>query len=174
MVNIFDLPRAEVIRIAVFVEMESEFRHVERTPLTPIQSEGKTSGIFTKQAVNEPRSKRVPNHASRSENHSFGQPHTRLQDGQARNNTSPAKAKQRTNSLRRAKNSSEVLRQRALKRSNTIDVPPEGIGISGLGGREARHFTVGNVGHNGKMYLRYGDTINSWIFGVKAQYELII
>ncbi|EEH08620.1 conserved hypothetical protein [Histoplasma capsulatum G186AR] len=134
--------------------MESEFRHVERTPLTPIQSEGKTSGIFTKQAVNEPRSKRVPNHASRSENHSFGQPHTRLQDGQARNNTSPAKAKQRTNSLRRAKNSSEVLRQRALKRSNTIDVPPEGIGISGLGGREARHFTVGNVGHNGKMYLR--------------------
>ncbi|KKZ65148.1 hypothetical protein EMCG_09015 [[Emmonsia] crescens] len=134
--------------------MESQFRHAERTPLTLTQSEGKTSRIFTGRAVNESGSKRPLNHALRSENYTFGQPHTTLQDGNMQNKSPPANGRQRTNSLRRIKNSSEVLRQRALKRSNTIDITPEGIGNAILGGREARNFTVGNVGHNGKMYLR--------------------
>ncbi|KLJ07538.1 hypothetical protein EMPG_16991 [Blastomyces silverae] len=134
--------------------MESQFRHGERTPLTPVQSEGKTSGVFTGRATNETRLKRTPNHGLRSEKQSLGQPHTRLQDGNVQNESATANGRQRTNSLRRVKNSSEVLRQRALKRSNTIDVTPEGIGNAVLGGREARHFTVGNVGHNGKLYLR--------------------
>ncbi|KAL2375488.1 hypothetical protein RJ035_001369 [Blastomyces gilchristii] len=134
--------------------MQSQFRHGERTPLTPAQSEGKTPGVFTGPATNETRLKRTPNHALRSEKQSLGQSHSRLQDGNVQKETATANGRQRTNSLRRVKNSSEVLRQRALKRSNTIDVTPEGIGTVGLGGREARHFTVGNVGHNGKLYLR--------------------
>jgi hypothetical protein len=73
-------------------------------------------------------------------------------DGKIPNGT----GKGRTNSLRRVKNSSELLRQRSLKRSKTDDIMPEGIGNSG--GREGRHFTVSNVGHNGKIYLRYGLT----------------
>ncbi|OJD23444.1 hypothetical protein ACJ73_05202 [Blastomyces percursus] len=135
--------------------MESEFRHGEQTPPTPVQSEGKTSGVSTAQATNETRLKRTPNQILRSEKQSLGQPHTRLlQDGNLQNESATTNRRQRTNSLRRVKNSSEVLRQRALKRSNTIDVTPEGIGNAVRGGREARHFTVGNVGHNGKLYLR--------------------
>ncbi|KAL1961595.1 hypothetical protein VTN77DRAFT_1421 [Rasamsonia byssochlamydoides] len=54
-----------------------------------------------------------------------------------------------TASLLRVKNSTEVLRQRSLKRSNAplaVDVPSSG--------REGTHFTVGNVGNNGRIYLR--------------------
>ncbi|OJD15469.1 hypothetical protein AJ78_04264 [Emergomyces pasteurianus Ep9510] len=134
--------------------MQSQFRHVERTPLTPVQSEGKTSGIFTGRAENGSQVKLPHNHALRSEKHAFGQLHTTSKGGTMQNKSPPANGRQTTNSLRRIKNSSEVLRQKALKRSNTIDVTPEGIGNAMLGGREARNFTVGNVGHNGKMYLR--------------------
>ncbi|PGH03743.1 hypothetical protein GX51_03887 [Blastomyces parvus] len=134
--------------------MGSQFRHGERTPLTPVQSEGKIPGVFTGRETNETRLKRAPNQVPRSEKQSFGQPHTKLKDGNVQNESATANGRQRTNSLRRVKNSSEILRQRALKRSNTIDVTPEGIGNVALGGREARHFTVGNVGHNGKLYLR--------------------
>ncbi|OAX84370.1 hypothetical protein ACJ72_01262 [Emergomyces africanus] len=134
--------------------MESQFRHVERTPLTPVKSEGKPTGIFTERAANESQSKQLHNHSLRSEKHAFRQLHTTSQGGTMQNKSNPANGRQRTNSLRRIKNSSEVLRQRALKRSNTIGVAPEGIGYAMLGGREARNFTVGNVGHNGKMYLR--------------------
>ncbi|KAL8758826.1 MAG: hypothetical protein Q9184_003809 [Pyrenodesmia sp. 2 TL-2023] len=52
-------------------------------------------------------------------------------------------------SLRHVKNSTEVLRQRSAKRAN------QGVGVdSAPGGKEGRHFTVANVGNNGKIYLR--------------------
>lgn len=52
-------------------------------------------------------------------------------------------------SLRHVKNSTEVLRQRSAKRAN------QGVGADSTpGGREGRHFTVANVGNNGKIYLR--------------------
>lgn len=59
--------------------------------------------------------------------------------------------KERTQSLLRMKNSAEVLWQRSMKRSNNI---PESV-PEFLPSREGKHFTVGNVGNNGRLYLRY-------------------
>ncbi len=58
--------------------------------------------------------------------------------------------KERHNSLRHVKNSTEVLRQRSVQTS-LGNITPDG----GSGGREGRQFTVGNVGNNGMIYLRY-------------------
>ena len=49
----------------------------------------------------------------------------------------------RQHSLRRVKNSNEVMRQRSSNRQD-----------SASGGREGRQFTVANVGNNGRIYLR--------------------
>ena len=61
-----------------------------------------------------------------------------------------ATARGRPTSLRHAKNSKEVLRQRSANRGNK-DAAPDGTS----GGREGRQFTVANVGNNGRIYLRY-------------------
>jgi len=53
------------------------------------------------------------------------------------------------NSLRRVKNSKEVMRQRSTNRNNQ-DSAPDGT----AGNREGRQFTVANVGNNGRIYLR--------------------
>jgi len=55
----------------------------------------------------------------------------------------------RQNSLRHVKNSTEVLRQRSLKRG-TNGAVADGNGVT----KEGRQFTVANVGINGKIYLR--------------------
>ncbi len=55
----------------------------------------------------------------------------------------------RHNSLKRVKNSTDILRQRSLKR-NAKDVATEASTTT----REGKHFTVANVGSNGKIYLR--------------------
>lgn len=55
----------------------------------------------------------------------------------------------RQNSLRRVKNSTDVLRQRSTKATSS-DIAPDGLS----GGREGRQFTVANVGNNGMIYLR--------------------
>lgn len=55
----------------------------------------------------------------------------------------------RQNSLRRVKNSTDVLRQRSTK-ATSRDIVPDGLS----GGREGRQFTVANVGNNGMIYLR--------------------
>ena len=55
----------------------------------------------------------------------------------------------RQNSLRRVKNSTDMLRQRSTK-ATARDVVPDGLS----GGREGRQFTVANVGNNGMIYLR--------------------
>ena len=55
----------------------------------------------------------------------------------------------RQNSLKRTKDSTDVLRQRSLKRDgkgSVVDSNPTT--------REGRQFTVANVGNNGKIYLR--------------------
>ena len=55
----------------------------------------------------------------------------------------------RQNSLKRTKDSTDVLRQRSLKRDakgGAVDPNPST--------REGRQFTVANVGNNGKIYLR--------------------
>ncbi|PGH09372.1 hypothetical protein AJ79_05684 [Helicocarpus griseus UAMH5409] len=132
------------------MKMESQFLHLGRTPLTPIQSEGKTSGVFATQTVDESQSKRHPNH----EKYGFGHPRTFSRDRNIHNKSPPRKGTQRTNSLRKMKYSSEMLKQKYLKRSNTIDITSGGMGNAKPTGREPRNFTVGNVGHNGKMYLR--------------------
>ena len=67
-----------------------------------------------------------------------------------RNATEKAGIRGRQNSLRRVKNSKEVLRQRSANRDNK-GVAPDGLS----GGREGRQFTVANVGNNGRIYLRY-------------------
>ncbi len=58
--------------------------------------------------------------------------------------------KERQNSLRHVKNSTEVLRQRSAQTGGGT-ITPDGSS----GGREGRKFTVGNVGNNGIIYLRY-------------------
>ncbi|KAI4164542.1 MAG: hypothetical protein LQ342_001855 [Letrouitia transgressa] len=63
--------------------------------------------------------------------------------------TQRAGSRGRQPSLRHVKNSTEVLRQRSQKRANQ-DVTPDGNSE----GRKGRHFTVANVGNNGKIYLR--------------------
>ncbi|KAL8800131.1 MAG: hypothetical protein Q9182_005404 [Xanthomendoza sp. 2 TL-2023] len=52
-------------------------------------------------------------------------------------------------SLRNVKDSTEVLRQRSAKGANQ-----DSLSDNTSGGREGRHFTVANVGNNGKIYLR--------------------
>lgn len=66
-----------------------------------------------------------------------------------RNNSAPVTAhKKRSNSLRRAKNSTEVLRQRSIK-SGKKTKPLETIPDN----KEGRTFTIGNVGTGGILYL---------------------
>ncbi|EXJ88071.1 hypothetical protein A1O1_04999 [Capronia coronata CBS 617.96] len=67
-----------------------------------------------------------------------------------RNKSAPnGTQKKRSNSLRRAKNSTEVLRQRSTK-SGRKTRPLEPIADT----REGRNFTIGNVGTGGILYLR--------------------
>ncbi|KAL1873759.1 hypothetical protein Plec18167_006277 [Paecilomyces lecythidis] len=61
------------------------------------------------------------------------------------------RGKERAQSLLRVKNSAEMLWQRSTKRSNNI---PESVPEIAPSGREGKHFTVGNVGNNGRLYLR--------------------
>lgn len=62
-----------------------------------------------------------------------------------------AAARGRQNSLRRVKDSTDMLRERSLHRTQSKkDTPAEGT----AGGREGRQFTVANVGNNGMIYLR--------------------
>ena len=58
--------------------------------------------------------------------------------------------RERGNSLRHVKNSTEMLRQRSAKGQQRDNA---GDGPAAL--REGRQFTVANVGVNGKIYLRY-------------------
>lgn len=60
--------------------------------------------------------------------------------------------KTRKNSLRRVKDSTEVLRQ---KSTSTRHVANASDGTSATASKGGRHFTVGNVGTGGKLYLRY-------------------
>ncbi|KAL1960880.1 hypothetical protein VTO42DRAFT_5863 [Malbranchea cinnamomea] len=77
--------------------------------------------------------------------------HTVTQTGNL-SQQSPARrtGRLRTTSLRRTDNRNESTR-RGLQESPTS--PREGTGPRSVG-REGRYFTVGNVGHNGKIYLR--------------------
>ena len=72
------------------------------------------------------------------------------------------------NSLRRVKNSTDMLRERSLHRAQSKrDAPAEGT----AGGREGRHFTVANVGNNGMIYLR--SVIVSLLFAAKSGNSLM-
>ena len=57
----------------------------------------------------------------------------------------------RQNSLRRVKNSTDMLRERSLHRQRS---KKEAAAESNPVAREGRQFTVGNVGNNGMIYLR--------------------
>lgn len=54
-------------------------------------------------------------------------------------------------SLSPARGVNEPVGPRPSKRSQSRDITADGL----TGSREGRHFTVGNVGQNGKIYLRY-------------------
>ncbi|GKZ37172.1 guanine nucleotide exchange factor lte1, partial [Aspergillus brasiliensis] len=53
-------------------------------------------------------------------------------------------------SLLRVKDSHEILRKRSFKRPDTSQAPSD----AAVGAREPNNFTVGNVGQNGKIFLR--------------------
>lgn len=77
---------------------------------------------------------------------------TVAQGGTSRNLTESKAARDRSaTSLPRAKDSHEMLRQTPLQRSRTHQTPRGVV----AGAREPKHFTVGNVGQNGKIFLRY-------------------
>ena len=70
-------------------------------------------------------------------------------DPEKRKSFEQPRSRSRANSLRHVKNSNEVLRQRSIKKSrkeNEMERTPST--------KEGRHFTVANVGTNGKIYLR--------------------
>ncbi|KAL8880059.1 MAG: hypothetical protein Q9198_002454 [Flavoplaca austrocitrina] len=71
-------------------------------------------------------------------------PSKRPQDG----GLQPTLSRGRRPSLRHVKNSTEVLRERSVKKANLDVVDSTSVG------REGRQFTVANVGNNGKIYLR--------------------
>lgn len=66
-----------------------------------------------------------------------------------RKSSDDTRTRGRQNSLKRTKNSTDVLRQRSLKRDGK-----GGVVDSNPATREGRQFTVANVGNNGKIYLR--------------------
>ncbi|XHF97822.1 hypothetical protein AWENTII_001398 [Aspergillus wentii] len=78
--------------------------------------------------------------------------HTVAQGGNiARRNMETRAARERAvTSLLRVKDSHELLRRRSLTRSNTRRALRDTL----AGVRDANHFTVGNVGQNGKIFLR--------------------
>ncbi len=77
-------------------------------------------------------------------------PTSELSRRHLRNNSAPSvSGKKRTGSLRRVKNSTEVLRQRST-RSSKKTKPLETIPDT----RSGRNFTVGNVGTGGILYLK--------------------
>lgn len=77
---------------------------------------------------------------------------TVAQGGNTRNRIESKPARDRSaTSLLRAKDSHEMLQHTPLKRSRTHQSP----GGLVAGAREPKHFTVGNVGQNGKIFLRY-------------------
>ncbi|KAL1998869.1 hypothetical protein VTN02DRAFT_5453 [Thermoascus thermophilus] len=88
--------------------------------------------------------------AGQSKQSTLRRAHTVAQGVAAKRSGGRRTAKDGANSLLRGRNSSVVLRQRSLKRSNAQEGAPKAF----TGGREAKHFTVGNVGNNGRMYLR--------------------
>jgi hypothetical protein len=55
-------------------------------------------------------------------------------------------------SILRAKDSHEVLKKRPVKGFDIPQAPRDAL----AGAKEPNHFTVGNVGQNGKIFLRYG------------------
>ena len=71
-----------------------------------------------------------------------------------RKSSERARSRGRQNSLKRTKNSTDILRQRSLKRDGkdaATDANPTT--------REGRQFTVANVANGGKIYLRYTHSI---------------
>ena len=73
-------------------------------------------------------------------------------DPERRKSSEQLRSRSRANSLRHVKNSTEVLRQRSMKKGrkeNEMERTPST--------KEGRHFTVANVGTNGKIYLRLAD-----------------
>ena len=71
--------------------------------------------------------------------------------GLRRNSSENILGRSRQNSLRRVKNSTDMLRERSSQRKRSKkDVASEAT----TGGREGRHFTVANVGNGGMIYLR--------------------
>lgn len=76
-------------------------------------------------------------------------PNTDLSRRHIRNNSAPTTAlKKRSNSLRRVKNSTELLRQRSTNDSKKNSKVENAIDV-----RAGRNFTVGNVGTGGILYL---------------------
>lgn len=67
-------------------------------------------------------------------------------------------ARGRNNSLRRVKNSTEVLRQKSARKEEPSET------LAPL--REGRQYTVGNVGTGGWLYLRCADPLEEVLFGI--------
>ncbi|KAL8656526.1 MAG: hypothetical protein Q9226_002640 [Calogaya cf. arnoldii] len=105
-----------------------------RDPTVPVHRNSNSNTAKRKRAEPHP-DQDVPVHQSK-------QP----QDGTLQRKASRG----RQPSLRHVKNSTEVLRQRSVKRAANQD----GIVDNTSAGREGRQFTVANVGNNGKIYLR--------------------
>ena len=89
--------------------------------------------------------------------------HTVAQDRNVnKRKVGPGRTKQRRpdGALLRAKDSHDLLNQRSLKRYNALDTPRDAFANA----REAKNFTVGKVGHNGRIYLRYVPSVVSGVW----------
>ena len=83
-----------------------------------------------------------------------------LEQGMDTRKKSPDRARTtgRQDSLKRVKNSTDILRQRSMKQ----DTKDGGADTNGSA-REGRQFTVANVGNNGKIYLRLVLGFTRWL-----------
>lgn len=70
--------------------------------------------------------------------------------------------------LLRVKDSNDALRRRPSKRSNA-NGQSRISRTAPTAGREAKNFTVGNVGHNGRLYLRYVLCCVAFVFTLHAR-----
>lgn len=116
---------------------------------------GKLNGGSGKRKRNEPGVEQRTRAAESVQARTSRSAITKVKGGSDRRNTPSQKSigRSRQNSLRRVKDSTDALRERSLQTQlpKKAVVAAEGV----PGGREGRKFTVGNVGNNGMIYLRF-------------------
>lgn len=123
--------------------------------------------VSTSTDLSPPAAERDPNHANADPPYatsSLRRAHTVAQGktmGEKTTISIKAARDKMATSILRVKDSHELLRKRSFKRPDILRHPRDGTAATAAAPvtaptKERTHFTVGNVGQNGKIFLRYG------------------